>query len=86
MEREGYDIFKPRREAEEAWTAHTAEIHAQTLMAEGHKVNSWMMGANRQDKPPRVLIYFGGANNYYDTLDKSAEEGFPELEFEKLGA
>lgn len=86
MEREGYDIFKPRREAEEAWTAHTAEIHAQTLMAEGHKVNSWMMGANRQDKPPRVLIYFGGANNYYDTLDKSAAEGFPELEFEKLGA
>jgi len=84
MEREGYDVFKPRKEAEIAWTAHTADIHGQTLMAEGDKVNSWMMGANREDKPPRVLIYFGGANNYYDVLDKSASEGFPELEFEKL--
>jgi cyclohexanone monooxygenase len=84
MEREGFDIFKPRAEAEHAWTEHTADIHRQTLMAEGDKVNSWMMGANREDKPPRVLIYFGGANNYYDVLDKSASQGFPELEFEKL--
>lgn len=84
MEREGYDVFEPRREAEAAWTAHTADIHAQTLMAEGDKVHSWMMGANLEDKPPRVLIYFGGANLYYDKLDESAEEGFPELEFKKL--
>jgi cyclohexanone monooxygenase len=84
MEREGFDVFKPRAEAEKAWTAHTADIHGQTLMAEGDKVHSWMMGANREDKPPRVLIYFGGANNYYDLLDKSASEGFPELEFEKV--
>ncbi|MGC8536337.1 MAG: flavin-containing monooxygenase [Rhizomicrobium sp.] len=83
MEREGLDLFRPRREAEEAWTAQTADIHRQTLMAEGYKVNSWMMGANREDKPPRVLIYFGGANFYYDALDASAQKGFPELEFEK---
>lgn len=83
MEQEGHDIFLPRPDAEEAWTEHTAEIHAQTLMAEGDKVNSWMMGANRQDKPPRVLIYFGGANAYYDRLEESAREGFPELQFER---
>lgn len=52
-------------------------------MAEGDKVNSWMMGANRDDKGARVLIYFGGANLYYDALDQSAAEGFPELEFKK---
>lgn len=84
MEREGLDVFKPRPEAQREWTAHTADIHRQTLMAEGDKVHSWMMGANREDKPPRVLIYFGGANVYYDKLDQSADEGFPELEFEKL--
>ena len=84
MEREEFDVFKPRQEAEQAWTEHTADIHGQTLMAEGDKVHSWMMGANREDKPPRVLIYFGGANNYYDLLDKSVSEGFPELEFEKF--
>jgi len=81
MEREGLATFHPRREAEEAWTQATADIHNQTLMAQGDKVNSWMMGANRTDKSARVLIYFGGASAYYDALDKSAEEGFPELEF-----
>jgi cyclohexanone monooxygenase len=84
MEREGFDIFEPRPEAERTWTEHTADIHRQTLMAEGNKVNSWMMGANRDDKQARVLIYFGGANAYYDMLDQSAKDGFPELEFKKL--
>lgn len=81
MEREGLATFHPRPEAEEAWTQATADIHNQTLMAQGDKVNSWMMGANRTDKSARVLIYFGGASAYYDALDKSAEEGFPELAF-----
>ena len=84
MEREGHDVFTPRAEAEAAWTAHTADIHNQTLMANGDKVHSWMMGANRDDKPARVLIYFGGANNYYDRLDESADAGFPELDFGNL--
>lgn len=86
MEREGLDVFEPREEAEREWTAATADIHRQTLMAEGDKVNSWMMGANRDDKGARVLIYFGGANVYYDTLDKSAAHGFPELEFRRFPA
>ena len=82
MEAEGYDVFKPRKEAEEKWSATVADIHAQTLMASGDEVNSWMMGANLGDKKSRVLIYFGGANNYYDELDRSAEQGYPELEVE----
>jgi cation diffusion facilitator CzcD-associated flavoprotein CzcO len=81
MEREGFGVFKPRQEAEDAWTQGTADIHSQTLMAQGDKVNSWMMGANREDKAPRVLIYFGGASAYYDILAQSAAKGFPELEF-----
>ena len=79
-------MFYPKQEAEDAWTAHTAEIHAQTMMAEGDKVNSWMMGANREDRKPRVLIYFGGANVYYDKLKESAENGFPELLFKEHAA
>ena len=55
-------------------------------MAEGDKVNSWMMGANREDRKPRVLIYFGGANVYYDKLKESADNGFPELEFAEHAA
>lgn len=86
VESGGYDVVKPRHDAEDEWTKHTAEIHDQTLMAEGDKVHSWMMGANREDKPPRVLIYFGGANVYYDLMDESANQGYPELEFEKLAS
>ncbi len=83
MEHEGYDLCKPKRDAEVAWVAHTADIHRQTLMAQGDKVHSWMMGANLRNKKPRVLIYFGGANVYYDKLRESASAGFPEVEFER---
>ena len=84
MESEGYDVCSPRPEAEDEWSAHVAEVHMQTLMNEGDKVNSWMMGANIENHDPRVLIYFGGANVYYDKLRESVNDDFPELEFEKL--
>ncbi len=86
MESGHYDVFTPRLQAQEEWTQHTADIHAQTLMAQGDKVNSWMMGANIENKKPRVLIYFGGANVYYDKLRESVDAGFPELDFKRLEA
>ncbi len=86
MEADGNDVFVPSRDAEIAWSLHTAEIHAQTLMAQGDKVNSWMMGANIAGKKPRVLIYFGGANVYYDKLRESVDAGFPELNFSRLAS
>ena len=86
MESDGYDVCSPKQEAEDEWVAHTAEIHEQTLMAQGDKVNSWMMGANLEDKKPRVLIYFGGANVYYDKLRESVDAGFPEVEFQRLAS
>ena len=84
MESENYDTFSPKKEAEEEWSAHVADVHGQTLMAQGDKVNSWMMGANIENHRPRVLIYFGGANVYYDRLRESVNDGFPELEFGRL--
>ena len=81
MEGEGFDVCVPKQDAEDEWVAHTAEIHAQTLMAQGDKVHSWMMGANLENRKPRVLIYFGGANVYYDKMRDSAAAGFPEVEF-----
>ena len=84
MESEGYDLCVPRQDAEEEWTAHVADIHEQTLMNQGDTVHSWMMGANIENHKPRVLIYFGGANVYYDRLRESVDGGFPEVEFERL--
>ena len=84
MEAENMEICEPKQDAEDEWVEHTAEIHNQTLMAQGDKVNSWMMGANLANKNPRVLIYFGGANVYYDKLRESVDQGFPEVEFNSL--
>ena len=81
MKAEGKSVCYPSQAAEDEWTNLTAEIHAQTMMAQGDKVNSWMMGANREDRSARVLIFFGGAHVYYDKLKESADNGFPELAF-----
>jgi cyclohexanone monooxygenase len=86
MEREGFDVCEPLQAAEDEWVAHTADIHGQTLMAQGDRVHSWMMGANLEDRNPRVLIYFGGANVYYDKLRESVDAGFPEVVFERLSS
>jgi cyclohexanone monooxygenase len=86
MEIEGYDLCEPQQKAEDDWVQHVAEVHEQTLMAQGDKVHSWMMGANLEDRAPRVLIYFGGANVYYDLMRTSVDSGFPEVQFEKLGS
>jgi cyclohexanone monooxygenase len=81
MESEGHSICTPKQEAEDEWSAHVAEVHVQTLMNQGDQVNSWMMGANIENHEPRILIYFGGADVYYDKLRESVDAGFPELEF-----
>jgi cation diffusion facilitator CzcD-associated flavoprotein CzcO len=86
MESEGHDLCEPLQKAEDDWVQHVAEVHAQTLMAQGDKVHSWMMGANIEDRAPRVLIYFGGANVYYDLMRTSVDAGFPEVEFENLAS
>ena len=86
MESEGYDLFQPSHEAEDEWSAHTREIHEQTLMAQGDKVNSWMMGANLEQK----------SRGYWSTLEarifattncaSQPDGGFPELSFSKSAA
>jgi cyclohexanone monooxygenase len=45
-----------------------------------------MMGANLEERKPRVLVYFGGAHIYYDKLRESANAGFPELAFRTRAA
>ena len=81
MEKEGHKLCHPLLEAEEEWSAHVKEVHEQTLMNVGDKVNSWMMGANIENRKSRVLIYFGGAGVYYDRLRESVDNDFPELTF-----
>ena len=80
MESEGHDLFQPSYEAEDEWSAHTAEIHEQTLMAQGDKVNSWMMGANLEKRKPRVLVYLVARHLLRQTA-RVRRRRLPELSF-----
>ena len=84
MEGDGHSLCTPKQEAEDEWSAHVSEVHVQTLMNQGDKVNSWMMGANIENHEPRVLIYFGGADVYYQKLRESSDAGFPEVSFASI--
>jgi len=84
MKIEGHNLCTPRQQAEDEWSSHVAEVHVQTLMNQGDQVHSWMMGANIENHESRVLVYFGGANVYYDKLRDSVDAGFPELNFSTM--
>ena len=45
---------------------------------------AWLTPRMVHQNTALLLIYFGGANVYYDKLRESVDSGFPELEFERL--
>ena len=81
MNQHGQHSAEPNADAERAWGEHAKEVIDQTVMKHGEAANTWFLGANIPGKGPQVLIYFGGAQNYFDLLDESAANGFPELAF-----
>ena len=81
METNNYHLLSPSQEAEDAWVAHSTEVHGFTVMNEAAKTSSWLMGTNVTNKPPRVLAYVGGANAYFDRLAQSQQAGYPEVAF-----
>ncbi|WP_354597688.1 NAD(P)/FAD-dependent oxidoreductase [Streptomyces sp. JL1001] len=60
-------------EAEEAWTAHVADLASRTLYP---AADSWYLGANVPGKPRVFLAYTGGADRYRETCDATAREGY----------
>jgi len=81
MEKEAYVSAEPKAEAEKAWGERCKEVIDETVMKYGDAANSWFVGTNIPGKGPQMLIYFGGADNYFDLLDESAQSGFPQLDF-----
>ncbi|GGZ46757.1 cyclohexanone monooxygenase [Streptomyces inusitatus] len=59
--------------AEDAWTAHVAELAAQTLYP---AVASWYTGANVPGKARVFLAYVGGADRYRAECDAVARDGY----------
>ena len=68
--------FEPSSEAVHEWCELMNTILDATLLGKGERVNSWFLGANVPGKPHVVLFYFGGANNYFDTIHGVAAGGY----------
>ncbi|WP_342661798.1 Baeyer-Villiger monooxygenase (plasmid) [Rhodococcus ruber] len=79
MRQNGYTTIEPTQAAEQQWTQHVGEVVDMTIAANGEAVNTWFTGANIEGKPHAAMLYFGGANNYFDMLHRATEskyEGF----------
>ena len=59
--------------AEEAWTAHNAELVAGTLFP---KAESWYMGVNIPGKPRQILTYPGGVPLYFEKFKECANNSY----------
>ena len=75
MRENGVSAIEPTAEAEDGWVDHVQEVVDQTLLPRGASVQSWFTGANIPGKSQVVNVYFGGANDYFDTCDDVAEKG-----------
>lgn len=75
--RDGHIVeIEARRESEDEWVEHVAQIGAQTLLP---SADSWYMGANVVGKPRVLMAYVGGIVSYREKCDDVAArdyEGF----------
>jgi cation diffusion facilitator CzcD-associated flavoprotein CzcO len=60
-------------EVEDAWTAHVAEVAAETLYP---RSASWYMGANVPGKPRVFMPYLAGLGAYRETCDAVAADDY----------
>jgi hypothetical protein len=52
------------------------EIGNMIVAGRGKAVNSWFAGANIDGKAQVFNVYFGGANNFFQTCRASAANGY----------
>jgi cation diffusion facilitator CzcD-associated flavoprotein CzcO len=86
MRDHGFATMEPTQEAADRWTAGLEEIAAATVMADGAKVGSWILGQNVPGKPKATYFYFGGASEYFKLITQEADAEFPGFTFTKAEA
>jgi cation diffusion facilitator CzcD-associated flavoprotein CzcO len=81
MGERGHTRVEPRPDAEREWTQHVHDTGRRMLFT---KVDSWMMGINRNvpGKDRRMfIVYAGGAPRYRDRCDEVADAGYAGFTF-----
>ncbi len=78
----GYTRVEATQQAEDAWTAHVADMYAMMLM---RRAKSWFTGYNsnvpgHEEGRIRHMIYNGGAPKYVNRINKVAAAGYEGVE------
>ena len=81
LDSSGTEVIEVKDEPCKQWAELIHAVIAATVLADGAEVHSWFLGNNIAEKLSAPLFHFGGANNYFDDLEKEVSEGFPSMEF-----
>jgi cation diffusion facilitator CzcD-associated flavoprotein CzcO len=68
-------------DAEDAWTAHVAELAAETLYPQAA---SWYMGANVPGKPRVFMVYLDGVGTYREKCEAVVANGYAGFTFSAI--
>lgn len=74
VQRSGLTVIMAGKEAEDEWRDTVMKIAYSSLLP---KAKSWYMGDNIPGKTREPLIYLGGVDTYYKTLNKVVADDFP---------
>jgi len=74
----GLSAIEPDLQREQEWDQLVQSMTEGTVFPQGEAVNSWIVGANIPGKKRVVQVYFGGAADYVNRLNESADTGFPD--------
>jgi cation diffusion facilitator CzcD-associated flavoprotein CzcO len=77
MQKNGYKVLEPTREAMDKWGKLLSDIFEATVLPEAaKKAGSWYVGANIPGKPVKPLFWFGGVSSYFENCDAELKAGF----------
>ncbi len=65
--------IEANEDAQQQWTAHTAEVAGHTLYP---RSNSWYFGSNSPGKPRQFGVYVGGFAAYRQRCEAIAKAGY----------
>lgn len=83
MERNDLATFEPDPDAEERWMEEVRALSERTLMS---KAQTWYVGANVAGKAQGLTLFTGGFAKYAEHCRVAAQNGYPDLMFEREDA
>ncbi|MFE3105244.1 flavin-containing monooxygenase [Nocardia tengchongensis] len=77
MRSRGANVAEAVAAAEKAWGEHVIESAGDGFIEQAAQSNSWLVGANIENRRHAITVYLGGHDLYADRLDVEAEGGYP---------